>query len=233
MSNPHFRLYSAQEVAEWLLAEQAHRYRQDLDRLGDERDALVAQHDRDAETIGTLNGQILEAADALTKAISFEHPTLVGGKGLVSAICALASERDGYVHTVQRYVHTVQRLVAERDEARSMLALAEGVASALPDPDAQNAEHCEFASELSAQLPPTGPNEGWEWTVAHRGLTARQWAERASQLEATQSAEAQRDREIEAVAKAFDQAVESDVTDRDAAIAAIDALDAARAEAGQ
>lgn len=224
-------------LADWLngridtlLAEQAHRYQEDLSRLGDERDEAVAQHDRDAETIGTLNGQILEAADALTKAISFEHPTLVGGKGLVSAICALASERDGYVHTVQRYVHTVQRLVAERDEARSLLALAEGVAAALPDPDAQNPEHCQFAAELSAQLPPTGPNEDWEWTTAHRGLTARQWAERAKSLEAAQSAEAQRDREIEAVATALGwRGTEyHDVVEK-----VIDALDAARAEAGQ
>ena len=168
-------------------------YRADLDRLGDERDALVAQHDRDAETIAELRDQ---CDSANTDAINHWH----------------------------KYLRAEQ----ERDKARSMLALAEGVAAALPDPDAQNPEHCQFAAELSAQLPPTGPNEDWEWTTAHRGLTARQWAERAKSLEAAQSAEAQRDREIEAVAKAFDQAVESDVTDRDAAIAAIDALDAAR-----
>lgn len=264
-------MYVIGEVA-WLLAEQAHRYRQDLDRLGDERDEAVAQHDRDAETIAELReiAKWLVAEErhwrvqsrkrhvALEDAVrslpisSFSQDYSVSppkAEITLNQVTRLAERHRDDCRKYEGIIEAsldallipgpygnlpdaVRRVVAERDGARNMLALAEGVAAALPDPDAQNPEHCQFAAELSAQLPPTGPNEDWEWTTA-RCLTARQWAERAKSLEAAQSAEAQRDREIEAVAKAFDQAVESDVTDRDAAIAAIDALDAARAEAGQ
>lgn len=185
-------MYLIGEVA-WLLSEQAHRYQEDLSRLGDERDEAVAQHDRDAETIAELRTEVGYWTNRWLKA-----------SGLA-------------------------------DEARGLLAVAEGVAAALPDPDAQNPEHCQFAAELSAQLPPTGPNEDWEWTTA-RGLTARQWAERAKSLEAAQSAEAQRDREIEAAVTAYFEAAHGQVPPNvyphvRKGMAA--ALDAARAEAGQ
>ena len=168
-------------------------YRADLDRLGDERDALVAQHDRDAETIAELRDQ---CDSANTDAINHWHKCL--------------------------------RAEQERDKARSMLALAEGVAAALPDPDAQNPEHLRWAADFLALC---GVRDGkarvtndFGRALAHSGNSL---IERAQRLEAAQSATTRRDREIEAAREAFTAASGIDTSPTDgwieAAIAALDA----------
>lgn len=140
-------MYLIGEVA-WLLAEQAHRYQEDLSRLGDERDALVAQHDADAETIGSLRADIPPLHDTIERLI-FERDEA-------------RSLAEGFERDRDAVLADLSAANAERDEARAMLKLAEGVAAALPDPDTSIPEHLRFARDVLNHLD-VGMGDELDW----------------------------------------------------------------------
>ena len=77
--------------------------------------------------------------------------------------------------------------------------LAKAKASpSLPEPDASSPEQCRFVSEVSRRLEPEVADGYADW---ERGLTAREWGQRADRLEREQAVKTAQDHAIEQAAQ--------------------------------
>lgn len=68
----------------------------------------------------------------------------------------------------------------------------------LPEPDVNNPEQCRFVSEVSRRLEPEVADGYADW---ERGLTAREWGQRADRLEREQAVKTAQDHAIEQAAQ--------------------------------
>ena len=150
---------------------------EDLNALRAERDALVAQHDRDVAEIAELRRRV--AAGAYT------FDAYLQAKGLHDVLGAKGTETT---------VEAARRVVAERDEARQMLALAEGVAAELPTPDAGNPAHLRWAADMIELSRPGGD---LACRARPRTVLADDLRGRADYLEAEAAEKSQREADAE------------------------------------
>lgn len=80
---------------------------------------------------------------------------------------------------VESFVADGVRWIREADDSPS-----------LPEPDVNNPEQCRFVSEVSRRLEPEVADGYADW---ERGLTAREWGQRADRLEREQAAKTAQD----------------------------------------
>lgn len=88
---------------------------------------------------------------------------------------------------VESFVADGVRWIREADDSPS-----------LPEPDVSNPEQCRFVSEVSRRLEPEVADGYADW---ERGLTAREWGQRADRLEREQAAKTAQDHAIEEAAQ--------------------------------
>ena len=88
---------------------------------------------------------------------------------------------------VESFVADGVRWIREADDSPS-----------LPEPDVNNPEQCRFVSEVSRRLEPEVADGYADW---ERGLTAREWGQRADRLEREQAAKTAQDHAIEQAAQ--------------------------------
>ena len=82
----------------------------------------------------------------------------------------------------------------------------------LPEPDVNNPEQCRFVSEVSRRLEPEVADGYADW---ERGLTAREWGQRADRLEREQAAKTAQDHAIEQAAQVIHEAYGREWCDAD------------------